>query len=144
MSSKFNLPQIISLQQMRTLSKEDMLLYFSPLLLWMKLCTLSMRILYIFNNFMKILSHSSFSPKMLVLDLKKSKCSMSHYKVLVHSIHWLSNSWKFWLRIRDLSILALLLRDIKDFINNLIKKKRSQLSLLSHFLLLRRQRFLQL
>ena len=87
MLSRFNPPQITSHQLTKTLLREDMLQFSSPLLPRWRLFTPCMKTLLIFNNCTTTPSHSGSSLKTLVLVLKKFNNSMLAFLPSVNSTH---------------------------------------------------------
>jgi len=76
---------------------------------------------------MLTLKVSSCLPRMLVLESRKSSCSISIFRSWETSTRLLSDSLKYSLKTKDLCSLKRLQIDLPSFINNSIKKKKSQL-----------------
>lgn len=137
----FNQFQITSLHLLKTLLKEDMLVFFSPLLLNKKPSSLFSRIFHTSMNCITTQKHSDYSLKMVVSVELKLKNSMMLYQVLLLSIHLLWNSLQFWLKTKDLFTSMVLLQDMLSFTNNSTKKRKLPLSPQIHYQLLKKLRY---
>jgi len=104
-----------------------MQLSYSLLLLRRRHCMSVLKTWNSWVNCMLTLKVSSCLPRMLVLESRKSSCSISIFRSWETSTRLLSDSLKYSLRTKDLCSLKKLQIDLPNFINNSIKKRRSQL-----------------
>ena len=124
MSKLSKLYQITSLHLLKTLLREDMLVFFSPLPLNKKHSSVFMRTWFIFKKYTTTLRASNSSPKTVVLVRLKLPSSMKVCNKWQISTHWQLNSLRFWPKTRDLCSSTVSSKDILNFINNSTRKRK--------------------